>query len=788
MDRKMNLGEILKRVDTYYEKNEGQEAERLLRESIEEAVSKQEDESLLQLLNELLGYYRETGQAQASYAVGQQAVLLAEKMGLRETLPYATTLLNLANAYRAGGQLEASEECYLQVQKLYHRLVSPEDMLMAGLQNNLSLLYQEQGAFKKARECLLKALDIAEKNGAEFETAVTCANLAGTCMQLSREEEAYAYAARGARAFEKMGVRDAHYSAALSAMGTYYYKKKEYAKAAEKFRQAMRIVEESLGKNSHYRRLKENLEACMREEKSRESAGGKKGLELCREYYETYGRPMLEKQFPEYLDKIAVGLAGEGSDCFGYDDAFSRDHDWGPDFCIWITEETEKAIGKELKEAYEQLPKEFKGFQRNTTREGAGRRGVMTISAFYKRLLQTDCYEEIDWSSISDAGLAAAVNGEVFFGGEGIFSAFREKLQQGYPEKIKYLKLAQSAGSFAQAAQYNYSRMRQRGDFVTAAIMLADGMREAMKLEHYLQGKYPPHDKWLYKSTLTLDQGEALCSLLGRVEEASRASGNSEGAGNSEPERGEAAEAAAEQLGAFLSRQMYDAGVISDTESYLGAHTEELVYKAGICTQTREQLAESIARLEFQAFDKVNNKGGRASCQNDWATFSIMRKSQYLTWNHTMLLQYLYDFHRELERGHNLIEEKYGRMMESTAPAEYEEIKGNFPELSEEKKQVIEQIVGVQVRWMEEFAEQYPMLADNARSVHTYDDSLYNTSYETYLRGELGTYSDKMLQLYGSYVVEYARQGRNLAFEIMENSTKMYGYKDLDAAEAFLEA
>ena len=66
-------------------------------------------------------------------------------------------------------------------------------------------------------------------------------------------------------------------------------------------------------------------------------------------------------------------------------------------------------------------------------------------------------------------------------------------------------------------------------------------------------------------------------------------------------------------------------------------------------------------------------------------------------------------------RGHNLIEEKYGRMMESTAPQEYEEIKERFPVLSEKKKQIIEQIVALQVAWMEAFAEEYPHLADNAR-------------------------------------------------------------------------
>ena len=122
-------------------------------------------------------------------------------------------------------------------------------------------------------------------------------------------------------------------------------------------------------------------------------------------------------------------------------------------------------------------------------------------------------------------------------------------------------------------------------------------------------------------------------------------------------------------------------------------------------------------------------------------------------------------------------------MMESTAPEKYEEIKGHFPELTEEKKSIIEQICGMQVGWMEEFAGEYPALADNSRSIHTTEDNPFNTSYETYLRGELGTYSDKMLELYGRYIVDYARNNRNLAYDIMLNNVKMYGYGSLEEAE-----
>ena len=58
------------------------------------------------------------------------------------------------------------------------------------------------------------------------------------------------------------------------------------------------------------------------------------GLELSRRYFEVC-LPLLQEQAGDILPLCAVGLAGEGSECLGFDDATSRDHDWGPGFCIW---------------------------------------------------------------------------------------------------------------------------------------------------------------------------------------------------------------------------------------------------------------------------------------------------------------------------------------------------------------------------------------------------------------------------------------------------------------------
>ena len=60
------------------------------------------------------------------------------------------------------------------------------------------------------------------------------------------------------------------------------------------------------------------------------------GLELSEKYYRTYGAPMLHDLFPEIEGIVAVGLVGSGSECLGYDDELSRDHDFEPSFTIFL--------------------------------------------------------------------------------------------------------------------------------------------------------------------------------------------------------------------------------------------------------------------------------------------------------------------------------------------------------------------------------------------------------------------------------------------------------------------
>ena len=71
-------------------------------------------------------------------------------------------------------------------------------------------------------------------------------------------------------------------------------------------------------------------------------------IDNSRRFYEKQVAPLIREKFPEYEERIAVGLAGEGSDCFGYDDFMSRDHDFGTGVCLWLTDEDMALFGQKL--------------------------------------------------------------------------------------------------------------------------------------------------------------------------------------------------------------------------------------------------------------------------------------------------------------------------------------------------------------------------------------------------------------------------------------------------------
>jgi len=228
------------------------------------------------------------------------------------------------------------------------------------------------------------------------------------------------------------------------------------------------------------------------------------GLEIAKNYYLEYGAPMIHEKFPEYESRLAVGLVGAGSECFGYDDEISRDHDFEPGFCIFLPDDlaADRKLVFELERAYSYLPREYAGLKRQLVRPAGGsRRGILTISGFYSDrvgdLSRLD--HPFGWLALSEHALAEATNGEVFRDDAGIFSGIRGKLL-AMPDDVILKKLAGRLALASQAGQYNYERSVSRGDLASAQLAAFEFVRQIVSAMFALDRRYLPYYKWVFRA------------------------------------------------------------------------------------------------------------------------------------------------------------------------------------------------------------------------------------------------------------------------------------------------
>ncbi len=232
-----------------------------------------------------------------------------------------------------------------------------------------------------------------------------------------------------------------------------------------------------------------------------------KGLELSKKYYDEICAPLIHDKFPDYERRIAAGLAGEGSQCFGYDDELSRDHDWGAAICLWLTKDDYQAIGNDLKQELRALPRTFYGYPcDHAATFGQDSTGVMTIDDFYRKFITVSGIPQTleQWRQIGSNSLAMATNGKVFRDDLGEFSHIRQELRKGYPADVRKKKLAYYCLLAAHSGQYNLPRIVQRNDNVAAQLTLTEFIHSSLNIIFLLNNAYAPYYKWIYRSLTEL--------------------------------------------------------------------------------------------------------------------------------------------------------------------------------------------------------------------------------------------------------------------------------------------
>lgn len=545
----------------------------------------------LSVLNELMGFYRSRGEHAKNKPIIDNALDLAKKMDLVGSEAGTTTLINAATSLRAAGSYERATEIYSQAIKESSKTLKPNDRKLAALHNNLSMLYSETGNTTEAINELNIALEILQKSSidpsTDIDIAATHTNLALAILQeCSQPNEstnsksdslnaAFEHASTSVRMYiSGNNQNQPHYASALAGYAQVQYARKEYSDAVDAYSKALDLIAQCYGKDSEsYAITLENLQQaqkaaekftasgvadaiqCAAEKspaatqaqpesnktkKAEDNPKIKNGMQLAKEYWQTYGKQLLElPKFRDYKNRIAAGLVGHGSECYGFDDEISRDHDFGPGFCLWLTDEDYAKIGEDLQAAYNDLPQEFAGFgsREETPRakscESSKRVGVFSISEFFENITGFATAPSQDephlWLSLSEPTLAAATNGQIFADPLGEFSKTRQsfKLMQ---DDVRISLISRRLGMMAQAGQYNVPRMLARKDGAAAWLSINEFVRATASivflLNNPISAGYLPYYKWQFAALrkLSARMASRLSELENQLESLMRLS------------------------------------------------------------------------------------------------------------------------------------------------------------------------------------------------------------------------------------------------------------------------
>ncbi|MBR2373327.1 MAG: DUF4037 domain-containing protein [Lentisphaeria bacterium] len=227
------------------------------------------------------------------------------------------------------------------------------------------------------------------------------------------------------------------------------------------------------------------------------------GLEEAEKWYRATVAPALEAEFPELVQRIAAGLAGRGSECFGFDDDISRDHDFRVGVSLWVSDEDEARYGFALGRLYEKLVRSsFPELKVAGSKLGPSEHGVVRISDFYRRHIGIPGVPQNwqEWLYTPEYAFAEAVNGRIFRDDMGLFSRIRNAILHDMPEDVRLKKIAARVISMAQSGQYNFTRCLKHGEPGAAYLALTEFVKSTVSLVFLLNFSFAPYYKWCFRA------------------------------------------------------------------------------------------------------------------------------------------------------------------------------------------------------------------------------------------------------------------------------------------------
>lgn len=540
------LDEITKKVHSLWREGKEKEMAPLLEEAIELCKIQNNTTKLIELLNEYGGCLRNLGEFDKAITAIKEAIRLYENSNISNQSAYATTIMNLANIYREKKDYFNAEK-YFNISKSIFDFLGDKSYSYVGLLNNFSLLYKDIGDYSNAEKMQLESIKILEQNEKmNVPLAISYNNL----YEIQKITKSNTNSIENLKKAEKIllnetGENHPLYASVINNMADYMFDNKNYNESLSLYKKALHIIENCYGKKSEaYKTISKNIEFVSDFIKTIDSkeidskrvsfnnldskvdlikkSDSKRltGIERA-EIVSGYVSDFIKTNLPKLHEKICLALVGTGSECLGFDDEISEDHDFSSRCQLFLDDEDYNLYKSNLESSLKILCKEIEAkcvVLENVNIE------IISISDFYKyyTLFENGPKTEYEYRKVPMDLLCVATNGKVFLDNLGKFSEIRNRLLKFYPEDIRLKKIAFQLNKMAQSGQYNYSRMIKRGDTVAANIAQGEFVKHYLEFVHLLNKKYMPFYKWSYKSACSLEiLGEFTKVNLKKLSEAS---------------------------------------------------------------------------------------------------------------------------------------------------------------------------------------------------------------------------------------------------------------------------
>ena len=492
-----SIQSLLKQAHTLWRQGNEQGMIDYLEKAIHLCRAQKNDKKLIEILNEYSGSLRNVGRYDDAIAAIDESLRIYEQSDTYTPQTYATILINLGNTYREKKSYYEAETHLLKAKEIFQS-IGDTSYAYIGLLNNLSLLYRDTNNYETAHELQLEAVRLLEPTEYQVPLAISYNNLYEISKHIKgiRELSPQVYLDKAAYILRReVGTEHPMYAAVLNNRADYEMEQHHYDVALNLYREALPIVKHNYGVESQaYQSVLHNLDYVkdlIKTLQQETPCHRQTGLELGRELAHQVAQD-IELNLPDLVPHICLALVGTGSECLGFDDAISEDHDFTKRCQLFLPADTYKANT-------ERLHSYFKNYAYGTVQ-------IESISDFYKRytLYPEGPQCEKEFRRIPQDLLCTATNGEIFLDNFGSFTHIRQRLLAYYPEDIRLRKIAYELNQLAQSGQYNLPRMLQRGDTIASSLALHQFVHHYMLLVHLLNKSYAPFYKWLYRHSCSL--------------------------------------------------------------------------------------------------------------------------------------------------------------------------------------------------------------------------------------------------------------------------------------------